>query len=69
MLAYAPEYVVRVNLSVGTANLRSRGSMEEFGGQLSDRDGGTIETASGPARHVVFEITRESFAQGRLLAG
>jgi RimJ/RimL family protein N-acetyltransferase len=69
MLAHALKYVERVDFRVGENNLRSRGAMEKIGGRLSHRDGGTIETASGPARHVVFEITRESFAQGPLQTG
>ena len=29
-------------------------------------DGGVVETVSGPARHVIYEITRDSFATGPL---
>lgn len=68
MLAHALKYVERVDFRVGENNLRSRGAMEKIGGRLSDRDGGVIETASGPAKHVVYEITREGFAQGPLSA-
>ncbi len=68
MLAHALQYVERVDFRVGETNLRSRGAMEKIGGRLSERDGGVVETASGPARHVVYEITREGFAAGPLSA-
>jgi len=68
MLAHALQFVERVDFRVGETNLRSRGAMEKIGGRLTDRDGGVIETASGPARHVVYEITRESFTAGPLSA-
>ncbi|MEQ1498858.1 MAG: GNAT family N-acetyltransferase [Novosphingobium sp.] len=68
MLAHALEFVERVDFRIGEANLRSRRAMEKIGGRLSERDGGVIETATGPARHVVYEITREGFAAGPLNA-
>lgn len=68
MLAHALKFVKRVDFRVGENNLRSRRAMEKIGGQLSVRDGGVIETASGPALHVVYEITRESFVAGPLSA-
>lgn len=68
MLAHALKFVERVDFRVGENNLRSRRAMEKIGGRLTDRDGGVVETASGPARYVVYEITRESFAQGPLSA-
>lgn len=66
MLAHALGYVARVDFRVGEDNLRSRRAMEKIGGRLSGRDGGVVETASGPARHVIYEITRGSFAGGPL---
>lgn len=68
MLAHALRFVERVDFRVGEHNLRSRGAMEKIGGKLTDRDGGVVETVSGPARHVVFEINRENFAEGPLSA-
>lgn len=65
MLAHALQFVARVDFRVGETNLRSRRAMEKIGGQLTDRSD-TVETASGPSRHVVYEITRESFAAGPL---
>ena len=69
MLAHALQFVERVDFRVGETNLRSRGAMEKIGGRLSERDGGIVETASGPVRHVVYEITRDSFAKGPLSQG
>ena len=66
MLAHALRFVERVDFRVGENNLRSRGAMEKIGGRLSDRDGGIVQTVSGPARHVIYEITRGSFATGPL---
>jgi RimJ/RimL family protein N-acetyltransferase len=68
MLAHALQFVARVDFRVGEHNLRSRRAMEKIGGQLTDRDGGVVETASGPAQHVVYAITRASFAAGPLQA-
>jgi len=68
MLAHALQFVERVDFRVAEHNLRSRRAMEKIGGQLTQRDGGLVETASGPVRHVVYEITRESFAAGPLSA-
>ncbi|WP_176399607.1 GNAT family N-acetyltransferase [Novosphingobium sp. B 225] len=66
MLAHAFRWVDRVHFRVGEHNLRSRGAMVRIGGRLTELDGGVVETASGPARHVVYEITRDSFASGPL---
>lgn len=66
MLAHALRYVERVDFRIGENNLRSRRAMEKIGGQLSARDGGVVQTASGPARHVIYEITRDGFAAGPL---
>ena len=68
MLAHALGEVARVDFRVGENNLRSRRAMEKIGGRLTDRDGGVVETVSGPTPHVVYEITRESFAAGPLSA-
>ena len=67
MLAHCFRYVERVDFRIGENNLRSRRAMEKIGGHLSARDGGVVQTVSGPARHVVYEITRESFAGGPLM--
>lgn len=67
MLAHCFRYVERVDFRIGENNLRSRRAMEKIGGRLSTRDGGVVQTVSGPARHVVYEITRESFAGGPLM--
>ncbi len=67
MLAHALQFVERVDFRVGEDNLRSRGAMEKIGGQLSERSD-LVDTASGPVRHVVYEITRDAFATGPLNA-
>ena len=65
MLGHALHFVDRVDFRVGEHNLRSRGAMAKIGGRLSDRVD-IAETVTGPARHVIYEITRESFARGPL---
>lgn len=65
MLAHALRFVERVRFRVGEANWRSRRAMEKIGGRLTGEHD-LVETASGPIVHVVYEITRESFAEGPL---
>lgn len=65
MLAHALRFVARVDFRVGEGNHRSRRAMEKIGGALSDRID-MVDTPSGPMRHVIYEITRESFASGPL---
>ncbi|MND05830.1 hypothetical protein D3C83_268460 [compost metagenome] len=50
---------------VGEDNLVSRGAMKNIGGRLTDRTE-IREMAGGPQVHVIYEITRESFATGPL---
>jgi len=67
MLAHALAQVERVRFRVGEDNLRSRKAMEKIGGRLIEK--ATVEdTASGPVRHVFFEIDREDFAKGPLMS-
>lgn len=65
MLQHAFRFVDRVVFRVGAENAISRGAMKNIGGRLT---GDTfIEQRVGrPVEHVVYEITRESFAQGPL---
>jgi RimJ/RimL family protein N-acetyltransferase len=65
MLGHALQFVERVDFQVGITNLRSRRAMEKIGGRLSDRTN-TVEMAGGPVAHVIYEITRDSFASGPL---
>lgn len=65
MLAHALQFVDRVEFRVGECNLRSQRAMAKIGGRLTERFD-MVETPSGPMRHVIFEITRESFAGGPL---
>ena len=65
MLGHAFRFVRRVDFRVGESNVISRRALDKIGGRLTDRVDMT-ETPSGPVRHVVYEITRESFAAGPL---
>ena len=65
MLEHAFRHVDRVVFRVGADNVISRKAMANIGGRLT----GTTyfeERAGRPVEHVVFEITRESFAEGPL---
>ena len=67
MLAHALRYVERATFRVGQDNVISRGAMANIGGRLTDR----IDMTEGPNRpvpHVVYEITRQAFASGPLMA-
>lgn len=65
MLDHALRSVERVEFRIGESNLRSRRAMEKIGGRMTERFD-MVETPSGPMRHVIYEITRESFASGPL---
>ena len=65
MLAHALREVERVVFRVGETNVRSRGAMEKIGGRLTDRIDVT-QLPAGPAKHVIYEIDRASFASGPL---
>lgn len=65
MLSHALQWVERVDFRVGETNVISRRAMENIGGMLSDREDITI-MAGVAHRHVIYEITRESFARGPL---
>jgi RimJ/RimL family protein N-acetyltransferase len=65
MLAHALGYVERVLFRVGETNVVSRGAMKNIGGRLTDQTVITISPGE-PIVHVVYEITRESFAEGPL---
>lgn len=65
MLVHAFQFVDCVEFRVGESNLRSQRAMEKIGGRLTGRFD-MVETPGEPMRHVIFEITRESFASGPL---
>jgi RimJ/RimL family protein N-acetyltransferase len=67
MLTHAFESVPRVLFRIGETNLRSRTAIERIGGNLTDLVEDS-EYRGKPLRHVVYEITRESFAAGPLSA-
>ena len=65
MLAHAFTHVRRVVFHVGEANLRSRRALEKIGARLTDeRD--VILMAGREVRHIIYEITADSFAGGPL---
>ena len=65
-LSHALESVARVDFRVGEDNWRSRKAMEKIGGRLSSRRG-VVEHDGRCITHIVYEITRASFAEGPLL--
>ena len=65
MLAHALRWVERVVFKVGADNVISRKAMANIGGRLTDVTWFEVR-AGRPVRHVLYEITRESFAQGPL---
>jgi RimJ/RimL family protein N-acetyltransferase len=65
MLAHAFGSVARVLFRVGADNVISRKAMANIGGRLTGETF-VVERAGRPVDHVVFEITRESFAGGPL---
>lgn len=65
MLEHAFKYVGRVLFRVGAGNVISRKAMANIGGRLTGETF-VVERAGRPVEHVVFEITRESFARGPL---
>jgi len=65
MLEHAFRFVERVDFRVGEDNVRSRAAMIKIGGRLSERSS-VAEMAGRQVRHVIFEITRESFTSGPL---
>lgn len=65
MLAYALDHFERVIFQVGEDNVVSRKAMANIGGVLTDRTR-SFERGGVMVEHVIFEITRESFAMGPL---
>jgi len=66
MLEHAFRFVGRVEFRVGECNLRSQRAMEKIGGHLTDRFAMVDLPGGGTMPHVIFEITRDSFASGPL---
>jgi RimJ/RimL family protein N-acetyltransferase len=65
MVAHALAFRPRAWFLIGEHNWRSRKAMEAIGGRLTEETY-TMQIGSGPALHVVFEITRADFANGPL---
>ena len=65
MLEHAFRFVDRLVFRVGADNVISRKAMANIGGRLTGET--FVEERCGvPVEHVVYEITRESFAEGPL---
>ncbi|MFC4256656.1 GNAT family N-acetyltransferase [Altererythrobacter xixiisoli] len=65
MLEHALRFVDRAIFRVGADNVISRKAMLKIGGRLTGES--TVEERVGrPVEHVVYEITRDSFAAGPL---
>ncbi|HUD30987.1 MAG TPA: GNAT family N-acetyltransferase [Novosphingobium sp.] len=65
MLAHALAHFERVTFQVGADNVISRKAMANIGGVLTDRTR-CHERGGAMVEHVIYEITRESFAKGPL---
>lgn len=65
MLGHALSAVERVVFRIGETNWRSRRAMEKIGGRLTG-EVERLEGPNGPIVHVVYDITRDSFAKGPL---
>ena len=68
MLAHAFHSVARVDFRIGETNRRSRTACERIGAVLTNREDLRTLPDGTVARHVIYEITREAFAQGPLAA-
>lgn len=65
MLAHALAHFEQVIFQVGADNVVSRKAMANIGGLLTDRTR-SFERGGAMVEHVIFAITRESFATGPL---
>lgn len=65
MLAHAFRFVPRVVFRVGADNVRSRAAMAKIGARLTDEPFVLVHQGR-ELPHVIYEITRESFAEGPL---
>lgn len=68
MLAHAFNHVARVEFRVGECNHRSQRALGNIGAKPTGRSI-MVDTPSGPMEHLTFEITRDGFATGPLMAG
>lgn len=68
MLRHAFESVNRVYFTVGEDNVISRKAMARIGGALTGETR-LVMRGGEPVPHVVYEITRDSFARGPLAQG
>jgi RimJ/RimL family protein N-acetyltransferase len=66
MIAHALEHCDRVLFQVGAGNVISRRAMANIGGELVPGINPVYERCGVMVEHVIFEITRASFASGPL---
>jgi N-acetyltransferase len=67
MVGHALAVVDAVTFRIGAANVRSRRAVEKIGGRLTDRTDISV-MAGVPTEHVFYEITRDIFENGPLIA-
>ena len=67
MIAHALVAVPSVHFRIGTDNVRSRRAIEKIGARLTGRTD-MSEMAGVMVEHVIYEITRDDFANGPLTA-
>lgn len=68
MLAHALSSLAEVRFVVGETNTRSRRALESIGAQLTDRREERVMAGGAVIPHLIYAITRESFAEGPLAA-
>jgi N-acetyltransferase len=65
MIGHALQTLDAVTFRIGAENVRSRRAVEKIGARLTDRTDTSL-MAGVPTDHVIYEITRQDFAQGPL---
>ncbi len=68
MIGHALRTLDSVNFRIGAGNVRSRRAIEKIGARLTGRTDISV-MAGVPTEHVIYEITRDDFANGPLSAG
>jgi len=68
MISHALRTLDSVNFRIGAGNIRSRRAIEKIGARLTGRTDVSV-MAGVPTEHVIYEITREEFANSPLSVG
>lgn len=68
MITHALAAVEAVTFRIGATNIRSRRAIEKIGARLTGRTDVSL-MAGVPTEHVIYEVTRTTFANGPLNAG